>query len=126
MDHLGGDGRGTEFVRAMQAGFREVKAMRTGANRAARQFDDCIELLVGCYAACDLAYAREALRAEFGFDRLGCDPSTVIARVLKRGKIRSDAEAKIVRNFVSNLGNEESIGRVTFERLAAILDAAGY
>jgi hypothetical protein len=69
---------------------------------------------------------RAKLREKFGFDSLGKNPEAVIPRILKRGRILNDAEAEMVRSFVANQGNENGIGKEAFDRLAKLLDEAGY
>ncbi|MGH8021379.1 MAG: hypothetical protein ACREIA_24485 [Opitutaceae bacterium] len=41
---------------------------------------------------------------------------------MTRGKIRGDAEGEVVRDFVSNVDNEDIIGPEAYHRLAVILE----
>lgn len=52
-------------------------------------------------------------------------PADGIARILRQGRIATDSDADLVRNFLSDLGNEDLVGRDGFNRLATMMVAYG-
>jgi hypothetical protein len=117
--------RGDNFLSSYATSLAELKRAGTLTRKTAISFDQGVEVLAGLWGK-HMDPARQELRARFGADRLSKDPDVILKRVLKRGSIKSDAEAEIVRTFVINQANEAVVGRETFQRLAEILDHAGY
>jgi hypothetical protein len=56
-----------------------------------------------------------SLRKQFGFARLSEDPKHQIAKIIKRGKIKCEEEAMIVRDALSG-----DYGELTRERITAL------
>ncbi|MGH8016844.1 MAG: hypothetical protein ACREIA_00920 [Opitutaceae bacterium] len=99
--------------------FAELEKRGVLTKQMLRSFDSDLR---DQYPVADWASIERSLLAEFGFSRLGKDPATIISRVIKRGRIRTDAEGDVIRDFVACLENEKSIGTEAFDRLMAILD----
>lgn len=62
------------------------------------------------------------LMERFGFTRIGADPAAVTRRVLKRGHFKTLEELEVVRTLIANQGNIETLGAVTYDQLALLLD----
>jgi hypothetical protein len=94
---------------------------RSGRKKArARMLDATIHQCIE--DDCDWKSVNAELIAKFGFCRLGADPAAVVARVLKRGKIRSETEGRVIKDFVSNVENEKTLGTADYDKLAFIVD----
>lgn len=58
---------------------------------------------------------------QYGFSSLGKPVSAQVERILKRGAIQSEEDARLVNGLLSNLDNEGALGAEKFRRLAELM-----
>ncbi|BET66529.1 hypothetical protein ASA1KI_14470 [Opitutales bacterium ASA1] len=114
------DGPSPQFVTVFMTGVENLETIPGRKKARARMLDSTINEIAP--HNCDWNSVNAELMAKFGFCRLGADPVTVVARVLKRGKIRSETEGRVIKDFVSNVENETTLGTADYDKLAFILD----
>lgn len=61
------------------------------------------------------------LLEQFGFSSLGKPVSTRVERILKKGAIQSEEDARIVNGLLGDLDNELVLGAEKFRRLAELM-----
>ena len=115
------------FTQMWSLPLEELRSAKGSLTTRAIKFDQNVEWCVRSFFPQKQAdEIRTNIRTKFGFDALSKNPTAVIPRVLKRGRILTDAEAEIVRSFVAHQSNERAKDKKTMDRLAELLDEAGY
>lgn len=62
------------------------------------------------------------LRAKYGYHSLSATPDDVIKKVIRRGFLKAEEEAYVIRNLVSNVDKEKELGQETYKRLCELVD----
>ena len=113
------------FERAEPApSWAELRRIVSGA-RGVRQLRAVVRELRGFLAALSPADRREldgALRARFGPDAEHARDLEVVAQVRKRGRIRSEAEYRVVQGYADAIAADAG-AEAEFLALGALLDA---
>lgn len=62
------------------------------------------------------------LRAKYGDHSLSATPEDILKKVLRRGSLKTENEAYVIRNLVSNVEKENELGKETYRRLCELIE----
>lgn len=102
-----------------------IQAHATSSRSELKRLERAVqELLAETLTRAQIEAVHAQLRAKYGYHSLsaGATPEDVLKKVLRRGSIKTDDEAYVIRDLAANTASEKELGEKTYNQLCEMIE----